>query len=41
MPREHALLTAQPDERDKITQLMAAKGDAVRGIREWVKETYG
>ena len=35
---EHALLTAQPDERDRITQLMEAKGDATRGIREWVQE---
>ena len=26
-PWEHALLTAQPDERDRITQLMEAKGD--------------
>ena len=32
-PWEHALLTSKPDERDRITQLMAAKGDAVRGIR--------
>ena len=40
-PWEHALLTSKPDERDRITQLMAAKGDAVRGIRAWVKETYG
>ena len=40
-PYEHALLTSQPDERDRITALIQAKGDAVRGINAWVKETYG
>ena len=40
-PYEHALLTSQPDERNRITQLMEEKGDAFRGINAWVKETYG
>ena len=37
----HALLTAQPDERDRITQRMEAQGDAVRGIRAWVQSQHG
>ena len=37
-PYEHALLTSKPDERDRITQLIAEKGDTLRGIEAWVKE---
>ncbi|TSJ81115.1 MAG: hypothetical protein NMK33_01135 [Candidatus Cardinium sp.] len=33
---EHALLTSRPDERNAITRLIQAKGDAQLGIAEWV-----
>ena len=39
MPAEaYALLTSKPDERDRIAQLMAEKGDTLRGIEAWGKE---
>ena len=35
---EHALLTSEPEERDRITALIEEQGDVSSGIRAWVKE---
>ena len=37
-PYEHALFTSKPEERDRITQLIAEKGDVQRGISAWLRE---
>ena len=39
-PYEHAMLTSKPEERDRITQLIAEKGEVQRGIKAWVRELY-
>ncbi|MEL6413271.1 MAG: hypothetical protein AAFQ08_04050 [Bacteroidota bacterium] len=35
---EHALLTSKPEERDRITQLIAEEGDLQKGVEVWVQE---
>jgi type IV secretory pathway VirB4 component len=35
---EHAMITSEPDERNRITDLIEEKGDATKGICAWVKE---
>ncbi len=35
---EHAALTSKPEERDRISQLIAQQGDVHRGIAAWVRE---
>jgi hypothetical protein len=35
---EHAMLTSEPDERNRITELIEEKGEITRGICAWVQE---
>lgn len=35
---EHAMLTSEPDERNRIAELTQEKGDVTRGICAWVEE---
>ncbi len=35
---EHAMITSEPDERNRITELIEDKKDVTRGISAWVKE---
>jgi hypothetical protein len=35
---EHAMITSEPDERNRIADLMEEKGDVTKGICAWVKE---
>ncbi|MEL6152788.1 MAG: hypothetical protein AAFQ78_02060 [Bacteroidota bacterium] len=37
-PYEHALLTSKSEERDRISALIAEKGDLQRGIQAWIQE---
>lgn len=37
-PYEHALLTSQPDERQRIEQLQAQKGSLQKALKAWVQE---
>jgi type IV secretory pathway VirB4 component len=35
---EHAMITSEPDERNRITDLIEEKGEVTKGICAWVKE---
>jgi hypothetical protein len=35
---EHGMITSEPDERNRITDLIEEKGDVTRGLCAWVKE---